>query len=88
NSQDHKSNEHLVKSEAKKDENESSAPPCDRTEQTVSGNTDQISHTTTAYDKGRVCPDQEIEDMKKKNHQVFHFFTEIESVQIFNAFYA
>ncbi|CAG8641790.1 34216_t:CDS:2, partial [Racocetra persica] len=72
NSQDHKSNERLIKSEAKKDENESSntpKPSCDRTELTVSGNTDQISQTTTAYDKDKVYPDQEIEDMKEKNHQ-------------------
>ncbi|CAG8570651.1 12548_t:CDS:2 [Cetraspora pellucida] len=72
NSQDHKSNEHLIKSDAKKDENESSdtsTTPCDRAEQTVSGNTNQIAHSTTAYDKDAVNPDQEIEKMKEKNHQ-------------------
>jgi len=41
-----------------------------RNEQTVSGSIHQISHSTTAYDRETSDPHQEIQEMKRKNHQV------------------
>ncbi|CAI2181504.1 7374_t:CDS:2 [Funneliformis geosporum] len=40
-----------------------------RNEQTISGTTNQISHTKTAYDRETINPNQEIHEFKKINHQ-------------------
>ncbi|CAG8525436.1 7858_t:CDS:2 [Gigaspora margarita] len=64
----HNSKEDLT-SEAQKKTSKISTKSSDKTEQTVSGDADQISHTATAYDKDSVYPDQEIKSMKEKNNQ-------------------
>ncbi|CAG8474455.1 7376_t:CDS:2 [Dentiscutata heterogama] len=74
NSQEHQNNykKHLTSSEAQKDDKKSSntySRSGNRTEQTVSGETNHIAQTETAYDKDAVYPDQAIEKMKKKNNQ-------------------
>jgi len=50
-----------------------------RNEQTILGSTNQVSHTKTAYDRETINPDQEIQEMKRINHQVkkslFFFFS-------------
>ncbi|CAJ0844436.1 11336_t:CDS:2 [Entrophospora sp. SA101] len=37
--------------------------------QSISGTTDQIAHSNTAYNKDNTEPSKEIEEMKKLNHQ-------------------
>ncbi|CAG8584408.1 10552_t:CDS:2 [Acaulospora morrowiae] len=66
NSSNNKSNEQSTKNKSNKKPN-TDTKPYNRTEQSVSGTTNQIANTETAYDRDNVQPEEEIEKMKKHN---------------------